>query len=162
MKKIKKIIQLFCFMSLIAACDPISYHDGEWYIKNYTDQTLTISFPPFHARKDGDVAAGDSLLVQLFHFEYKGKVIPYFDRLPQVMASYNEDVLLDVSCNVLSEHGDLLKRWRYIDKDLSGKQFFNESSWHYYQFHRSRDKEHITAVWVFDILPEDLIEENEH
>ena len=155
----KKVISLFATMLLIVACDPPQdYHVGEWYAKNYTEQTLTLSFPPDRYWQNKDVAPGDSVLIQIFYFEYKGKIIPYFDRLPQRMVYYSGE---NISLDLLSEQGDLLKRWRYLDKDLPGKQFFKETFWRYYERPGGRFTTAITAIWVFDIMPEDLIKKDD-
>jgi len=154
----RKIIFLLVIVLLFTECTPPqSYHYGEWYAKNHTEQTITLSFPPYERYwQSRDVAPGDSVLIQIYEFEYKEKIIPYFDRLPQRMASFSGE---DISLDLLSEQGDLLKRWRYLDKDLPGKQFFKETLWRYYEKIISGDK--ITAIWVFDIKPDDLIEKDD-
>ena len=157
----RKLILTSVVILLCAACDPYlsRYHSGTWFIKNCTDQTLTISFPPHHrVWENRDVAAGDSVSIHYCEFEWKSKVIPYFDRFLEDIAYYGDE---NISLDVLSEQGELLKRWRYLDKDLPGKQFFNESPWHYSQYHNKLDKVRITAKWVFEILPEDLIGEKD-
>ena len=141
---------------LCIMCERLSDHyTGEWYVKNNTEQTLTLSFPPYENYwQSKDVAPGDSVLIQIHEFEYKEKIKPYFDHLPQRMASFSGE---DISLDLFSEKGDFLKRWRYLDKDLSGKQFFKESSWRYHK----NPKASIYAIWVFDIMPEDLIEKDD-
>ena len=154
----RKIILLFVIMLLIVTCDPpIYYHKGEWYVKNYTEQTLTITFPLNENNwSNRKVLPGDSIGIAYFGFEYRGKTKPYFyGFMPPEMVSLGENLLL----NVLSENGNLLKKWYYLDKDLPDKQFFKESSWRYYENMRSGDK--ITAIWVFDIMPEDIIEKDD-
>ena len=156
----KKVISLFATMLLIVACDPLRfYHIGELYVKNYTDQTLTITFPIYkNSWFDMKIVPGDSICIGHLRFAYKGKIMPNFDTLFQeIMISSSEDKLL----NVLSEQGELLKKWSYTDKDLPDKQFFKESSWRYYERPGGYDPAGITAIWVFDIKPEDLIEKDD-
>ena len=156
----KKYFVILSVIMLFTSCDPPrGYHNGEWYAKNCTEQKLTISFPPDERYwVSRDIAPGDSVLILSHRFEYKGKIMPYFDRLPQIMVSYSGE---DISLNVLSEQGELLKKWSYLDKDLSGKQFFKETLWRYYERPGGSFEAAITATWVFDIMPEDLIEKDD-
>ena len=131
-------------------CEP-DYHRGEWYVKNYTDQTLTISFPP-HYWKNKDVVSGDSVLIQMFKFTEKAKTIPYFDLFPRTMVSYGYNTV-----KIVSKDSILLKTWNYSDRDLPDKQFFKESSWRYYK----NPKASMDAIWVFDIMPEDIIKKDD-
>jgi hypothetical protein len=47
-------------------------------------------------------------------------------------------------------------KWNYSDRNLSGKQFFKESSWRYYENIRTGGRTKKTGTWIFDILPEDI------
>jgi len=134
-------------------CEPLgSYYEGEWYVKNNTNQTLTLSFLPKRYWKNRDVAPGDSVPIQMSKFTEKVKTKPYFDLLPQTMVFYGDDIV-----EVLSKDSVLLKTWNYADKDQPDKQFFKESSWRYYK----NPKASMDAIWVFDIMPEDIIKKDD-
>ena len=65
--------------------------------------------------------------------------------------TYNENNYLRVE--VLSDEGELLRTWPLIESETSEDRFYEESSWRFY--HPKGD----TYVWVFDLLPEDLLPE---
>ena len=130
---------------------------GEWYIKNSTDQILTVYFPPFSYWKKMEI--GDSL--SLFD-SYNDP--PNFEDWPKFVARWYpkyEDMLLKIS----SENGTLLKAWCYSEKELPGKQLFKESSWRCYQLLCNNtyfsNSTYLRTIWVFDIFPEDLTGEGD-
>lgn len=50
----------------------------------------------------------------------------------------------------LDETSDPVRVWKRSEKDLPGKQFYNESSW------KLDDSKANFYVWIFEITPEDL------
>jgi hypothetical protein len=84
---------------------------------------------------------GDRLDEQDFSFQFDH----YFKKSAEAFGE-------DVSWQILSEHGEVLKTWGYSERDLPGRRFFEESSWdHYEQWEWSAGE-----FWNFTILPEDI------
>ncbi len=145
---------LLCFQ-----CEDDDRNVGTYYVKNQTDQTLHLLqngsgysiYTP-----GGIVAPGDS--IQFGSVSVRKKRQPRFEMwIQDEVARQGEEVSLKIS----SEEGLLLKEWRYLDRDQSGKQFFNESFWrHYDVFINDGARATITDVWVFTILPEDINQPN--
>jgi len=130
-------------------------HHGSWLVKNCTNQTLILDYPLYgNLRSSSEFAPGNSILIGSDYFPFEDKILPYFDRLGRQLINAG---VKDMSFNVLSKGNVLLKTWNYSDRDLPGKQFFKESSWRY----NENGKVIINAIWVFDIMPEDLIEKDD-
>jgi|GEM_PF-438950 len=158
----KKITLLFVITIIFTSCDPPQYaNKGDWYVKNSTNQTLTlIFFPQRKTIYSGplNVAPRDSIKAIAFVYSHTPSEEPYFDKW--IEANNNQGI--DTSIKVFSESGHLLKEWNIEDRYLSGKEFYKESSWKCYRYRSNYNGNFIGAKWVFEILPEDLIEEEEH
>lgn len=141
---------------VITACDPAQYGSA-YYVKNSTDQPLKLclggsddSIYPIV----GIVAPGDSAHFSGTSVVIRGKNKLYFDWFIQEQVSRWGD---EVSLKVSSPENSLLKEWDYLDRNQSGKQFFNESSWrHYDVFDGGKGIITLKDIWVFTILPEDI------
>ena len=155
----KKLVLLFIIAFIFTGCwEKLGGPSGKWYVKNNTDQVLKLAYSNHDFQSMGVkyVAPGDSIDIAVVIFEGKQKK-PYFSYWLERANHY------DLSFNVLSESGNLLKEWSYKDKDLPCKQLFNESSWKYYPNTKEQYQNggYIGAIWVFEILPEDLIGEKD-
>lgn len=95
--------------------------------KNNTDQILIITTSPF-IDTDAVVDPGDSVLVHSFSpFQYLGE--PTFDTFYD---AWNGKPEQEWCISICSKDGQLLKIWKYIDRNAEGRQFFNESYWRLY------------------------------
>ena len=81
-------------------------------------------------------------------FQFEGD--PTFDTLYGDISKENRTVSL------LSEDGKVLKTWSVKGKDAGGRQLFQESFWRKYQDGPTPEASGIHAVWVFDVIPEDI------
>ena len=158
----KKIALLFIFAFLFWGCwEDLSGPSGKWCIKNTTNQTLKLSDYPydFLPVTVKDVSPGDSIIIADVEFEGSPKK-PYFSYWLEIISRHGGEA---ASLKVFSESGILLEEWNYADRNLSGKQFFKESSWRYYPNieEQYQNGGYIGATWVFEILPEDLEEESD-
>jgi len=157
----KKFVHLLIipFLSVFASgCwENVTGPESRWYVKNNTDQLLKITYSPHDFLGIGvkDITLGDSICIQGI-FTAGGQRNLYFDELFELRIRPQYGGM--VSFTVLSESGYLSKEWHYGDKELPGKQFFNESSWRLYRY---KDGQYTSATWVFEIWPEDLIEKEE-
>lgn len=99
---------------------------------------------------DFNLLPGDSVLVHSFcPLLFKGD--PTFDTLYGDISKENRTVSL------LSEDGKVLKTWSVKGKDAGGRQLFQESLWRKYQDGPTPEAPGIIhAVWVFDVIPEDI------
>lgn len=156
----KKGFLLLSLMLLCTACDPPQYA-GDFYVKNLTDQTLQVSLgdpatDAYISILPGIIVApGDSVSRGGISIPVRKKKKPSFDQwIKGEVISHSEEI----SLRVFSKDQTLLKEWRLLAKDQPGKQFFDESFWRHYSVFREGAIVTITDVWIFDILPEDLIQ----
>lgn len=159
----KKTILLLCVVFSCSACFPTQYrYNGEWFVKNCTDYPLALIYPELNDDIDGfntlHIAPGDSTLISGFGFNTDTK--PRFDKWLEFAAGSVHQIL-----NVLSEDGDLLREWRYDEREMPGKQFYDESYWKCYpDIPGYTDDSVIKTVvisktaWVFEIMPEDIVD----
>ncbi len=126
----KKIAFIFAITLISISCDPkkwVATHATSWYAKNNTDQILIITTSPF-IDTDAVVDPGDSVLVHSFNpFQYLGE--PTFDTFYD---AWNGKPEQEWCISICSKDGQLLKIWKYIDRNAEGRQFFNESFWRLY------------------------------
>lgn len=159
MFSMKTIAFTFAITLIMIACDPddlLFTHDCYWYAKNNTDQTLIIitTPPALIDQPDAVVNPGDSVLInechQAIHFGSPSFELYYIIR--------DGKTYRNQSTSIYSEDGELLKEWKYIDKDAAGRQLFNESYWRIYDRKKPTDPEVPTRIYtgVFDIIPEDI------
>ena len=152
-KNIIKVVLIFCsYMSLSIMCEKFEdKYLGELFVKNCTDKTLIVKFSSSYNHY---IAPGDSVLVGGIFFLLEDKTMHCFDA---VMHDWHTSPPVPIEvCELLLGDSILLIKWNYSDRNLSGKQFFNESSWRYYENIRIGGRAAKTGTWVFDILPEDL------
>ena len=149
----KKIAFIFAITLISISCDPkkwVATHATSWYAKNNTDQILINTTSPF-IDTDAVVAPGDSVLVHSFNpFQYLGE--PTFDTFYD---AWNGKPEQEWCISICSKDGQLLKIWKYIDRNAEGRQFFNESFWRLYTKKYSHSDQ-LNFSWVFNILPEDI------
>jgi len=158
---IKIILLLSTMFSLNFQCGKENNPTGILYVKNCTDHNLYMNYPPYSFKQC--IKSGDSIYLYATSFPTEYGVI--FDavfskwRKAEPPLRYQDKE----ACKVLSEDGRLLKQWNFTDRNLYSKQFFNESAWRYYYeyFELYSNQTYFRATWVFDILPEDLIEEED-
>ncbi len=146
----KKLILFLGAALLCVSCDPpLNYNKAHWFVKNNTEQTLKID-NPFRSTVRS-IVPGDS--IEIYGTNFPPSKIVSFDYFGQRMI---EECGEDVAFNVVSEEDGLLKQYRYVDRDLVGKQFFKESSWFHYKINVSSQEVDKKYIWVFEILPEDI------
>ena len=154
----KKTVLLFVIAFVCTGCrwDILDGPTSNWYVKNNTGQTLMLSFYPhdFHIIGVNDVAPDDSIQIASIKSENGQRNLYFEDWLISINHPQYGGIM---SFKVFSESDNLLKEWKYENKELLGKQLFNESSWKLYQYNDGR---YTSATWVFEIWPEDLIEED--
>ena len=83
-------------------------------------------------------------------FQYLGE--PTFDTFYD---AWNGKPEQEWCISICSNDGQLLKIWKYIDRNAEGRQFFNESYWRLYTKKYSHSDQ-LNLSWVFNILPEDI------
>lgn len=153
----KKVLLLLCIALLGVSCKPWDFPGTRrsWLIDNHTDQTLILKCPfteslfddgPYEYREFEllpnstitiTVCSGRSKATLSYDFYYRTSAEKFGE---------------NVSWQILSEDGEVLKTWMYSDKDLADQRFFDESSWDYHE-----NWEFIVSEsWKFTILPEDL------
>lgn len=150
----KKLILLLGIMSLGFQCgpEPPDPNGGAWRIKNSTNQTLTITIPPYSVIQsyplDNNISPGDAIPLGFTSTDIEK--IPNFELIRRFWHGLAEE---DIYFEVLSSNGTTLVKWDYLNKDLPGKQFFKEGSW---QRKQSSKGDNIDVTWFFEILPEDI------
>jgi hypothetical protein len=159
MRKIMLIVLLLSPLFMAGSCEKFPTPDSSslWRIKNSTGQTLRITVPPrslivtypVSDPIDNRIVPEHPIALMLRDI-YDGPVPP-FDSLLDVWNNLTEE---DMFFEVFSNEGLLLARWNYSDKDMPGRQFFNESSWQYHE--EIGGEGEIKATWTFEILPEDI------
>ena len=145
-----KVSLFIVITSLLAGCwiTPDIKNDGYWNVVNHTDQSLRLTYSPYNKDFDiQEVAPGDSISVA--GWGYYPSIEPYFNYWLEQINTFGRDT----SFIVLSESGNLLKEWKYSERDSTGKQFYKESSWNYYRYQRGV---YVRATWTFEIESDDL------
>ena len=126
------------------------YNDGYWYIKNVASEPVCVRGYSNDGTEPVNILLDKGDSVELFFYGVDIRLDFGFDLLYK-NDSYNENNYLRVE--VLSDEGELLRTWPLIESETSEDRFNEESSWRFY--HPKDD----TYVWVFDLLPEDLLPE---
>lgn len=125
-------------------------NDGYWYIKNETPEPVYVRGYSNDGTEPVNILLDKGDSVKLFFYGVDVRLDFGFDLLYK-NDSYHENNYLRVE--VLSDEGELLRTWPLIESEASGDRFYEESSWRFY--HPKDD----TYVWVFDLLPGDLLPE---
>lgn len=161
MKKLILFLVVVVLFTMFSACINKwwEYYDPKiWSIYNATEQTLTLKCPIYESDKhiSNPIFASDFKYREL-ELEPKSrvlicrggipkKIIQEFDYyFTQSAEAFGEDV----SWQILSEDGAVLKIWNYSDRDLPDQRFFDKSEW--------RDTQ--SGLWPtfsFAITPEDI------
>jgi hypothetical protein len=158
----KKQVLFFCIALSCASCDFWNnWGDGQilrnWYVVNITEQILILKCPYSESLalndleyKEFEIRPGASVLIcggeksapgEKTAFDY------YFKKSAQALGN-------DVSWQILSENGEVLKTWTYSDKGISDQVFFERDRWWL-----EKVGVFISTVghWSFYIKAEDLI-----
>lgn len=110
-----------------------------WKFINNTGQDIYYNFDLEGERQ---IMPADKLSPLMSYYIWKGND-------PDFYILY--DMLVDAPLYIyLDETSDPVKVWKRSEKDLPGKQFYNESSW------KLDDSKANFYVWIFEITPEDL------
>ncbi len=162
------------FVIILAAltalsCDPDEHlipNVGAWYIKNNTDQVVVVS--TYLHLVNGD------LTETVIHHGKKGlfpndSVGIYAEAFPRRYAYAEFDTLYNIFYlfeeelspeewyfDVLSEDGEVLRRYHYADRDKAGHELFNEQSWRFVEEPANSNGLNQHRRWVFDLWPEDI------
>lgn len=149
----KKILFLAAALLCLASCDPgkwMSHHTLDWYIKNTSGKPFTVICSwGWGLDRPYDLPPGDSICFYS-HSPFRFEGDPTFDSLYGDIPKENRTVSL------LSGDGKLLKTWSVRGRDAGGRQLFRESFWRKYQDGPTPHSSSIHAIWVFDVLPEDI------
>lgn len=149
----KKIICILAVAVITISCTSPRYMDTHracWYVKNTTDKPIKIPLKSFSVA-DLIINPGDSDYVYAFN-PARHLGTPSFKLLYDMWDKIEES---DQRIDILSMDGELLKTWRFADKNAVGRQLFNESYWELYTKTYSQSDE-LNLTWVFDILPQDI------
>ncbi len=153
----KKLVIFICVMIFCSSCRLFNeWRDGklsvDWRVMNVTEQTLIFKYPYSSSILTDDfefmefeiepmsevvVCRGENLQRGSVYFD------SYFIRSAEMLGE-------DVSWQISSEDGVVLKTWRYLDKDLPDQRLFKEREWEAV----SHSLYH--SFWVFRIRPEDI------
>lgn len=125
-----------------------THYDAVWYVKNSTSQTISILPPPYGEFYSSITLASGEGVQFLRHRKYDDK--PYFGMILKFWQGWTEE---NISLEVVSSNGAPLMTWKMSDANLSGKQFFNESSWRYSM---SKENEEAISDWFFEITSDDI------
>ena len=119
-------------------------------MKNTSGESFTVSCSwGWGLDRPYDLPPGDSIgFFSCARPQFEGD--PTFDTLYGDISKENRTVSL------LSEDGKVLKTWSVKGKDAGGRQLFQESFWRKYQDGPTPEASGIHAVWVFDVIPEDI------
>jgi hypothetical protein len=153
------IIMAFCTICL-SSCNPLFWlfeDDGEggedteepipspyteWRLKNATMETIVLDYPIRELHKlitipqEIDTLIGWSRISDTDNF---------FDTFWSEAKGDSAFIKLN---------GEIVRVWRYDEKDIPGKQFFNKSSWIKL---KSSYNESPYTIWTFEITPEDIV-----
>ena len=100
-------------------------HYTYWYVKNATNEPISITTVPGHLMSILTIISGDSVCFHSFcPPQHWG--IPSFNGLYDI---WKKTAVQDQHTDILSNEGSLLKSWNYADRDAEERQFFNESYW---------------------------------
>ena len=150
----KKIFVLCIIILGGVSCDPpehLKTHYTYWYVKNATNEPISITTVPGHLMSILTIISGDSVCFHSFcPPQHWG--IPSFNGLYDI---WKKTAVQDQHTDILSNEGSLLKCWNYADRDAEERQFFNESYWRLYMKKYSHSDE-LNFTWVFDIYPTDI------
>lgn len=127
----KKIFVLCIIILGGVSCDPpehLKTHYTYWYVKNATNEPISITTVPGHLMSILTIISGDSVCFHSFcPPQHWG--IPSFNGLYDI---WKKTAVQDQHTDILSNEGSLLKSWNYADRDAEERQFFNESYWRLY------------------------------
>ncbi len=145
----KKIILCLGIAAICAGCKYRDEYFTTWIVKNATNQTIKLSPPPFYPYTLSNVLSPGAER-EIYYREGFGDS-PAFDVLLVNWPGWAEE---NIVFEILSSDGTSLKQWRCSDKNYSGKQFFNVSSWK--SSHYNGNSDDPRSGWTFEILPEDI------
>ena len=151
----KRLIVFFCVAMMCASCKP--WGDGNrsvrWYVHNTTEQTLIFKCPYSESLLSDDyeyrefeivqsingteICRGENLKNSQTSLDY------YFKRSAEVLGE-------DVSWQILSKDGVVLKTWKYSEARESEQRFFYNEEWGWEGFLSS------SGVWRFYIIDDDI------
>ncbi len=126
-------------------------------MENQTGQTIVLKIPRYSIEEkyhfsDHTLAFWEYVYITGHHFEIGEEL-----RFEYVFGLWG-NVGKDSAFEVYSIDGTLLKKWIRSDDELSGKQFFNESSWDMDRSEFDDEYPHIDILWTFHITEEDIIQ----
>lgn len=146
-KKIFAAVTL-CMAALSVACKKtiddipiLSSYYLEWYIRNGTDKTLYYRYNTMDVREP--LLPGDRNEVTSRWVKADDKYADFYKIDHWAMERHTLYIYADETSD------DPLHVWTRTERDLPGKQFYNETSW-------LLVKQRGVFSWTFDITPEDL------
>lgn len=145
----KKILLCLSLAAMCAACCYEDEYFTTWTVRNATNQTILLSPTSFAEHVYWYALAPGSEREFYHRKDYNER--PAFNTLMVNWKGWADE---NIALEILSSDGTLLRQWKYTDRDISGRQFFNESSWDFEYFMGNGDDPR--ASWVFTIQPGDL------
>ncbi len=153
----KRIISVILIVISSVSCDPEIYlsggHESEWFIKNNTDVTFSVSWMYDDIYEKVQIAPGDSIALGVVR-SIRSIGDPKFSYITEIVGSGDDKGLI-----FYSENGFPIRHWRWSQRNDSGRQLFDESLWRKYvrdQQPQPDRKGYLDVTWVFDVFSEDL------
>ena len=149
----KKLILLFCIALFCISCDP-PRNGWNWVVVNNTGQALTLKFPYMGIDQTYILQPWERVAITKIHTtNVEERYNLNFDYYFEMVAGRHGD---DVSWQLLSEDGIVLRTWDYSDRGLPDQRFFEESAWIKKPGPGQGAFIIATYSWTFNILREDI------
>lgn len=139
-----RLIILTLPLMILSACDPnewLESHRSEFYIKNSTNNTLTISTNPQKTSREMIVSPNDSIIIYGSGRCLGDKMFPPF-----------EDIHVFEDIYVYDTEGNVFREWHLEDMTTEEHSIFKEEVWKHYKEHIEGPK--YAFIWVYDICNE--------
>lgn len=150
----KKIVLLFIIALTNVGCgDDSIFYRTAWNVRNSTDQTLYIAFPPYSQRLwnfPSMLAPGET---GVFYDRLGYSKEQDFELMRVLWGDWEEE---NISLEVRSANGTRLVEWKLSEVNQPDKNFFKESSW---RFSTTTDDTEMEVVvdWSFEITQNDIL-----
>jgi hypothetical protein len=157
----KKLLLFFCVVLFCISCvnDWWNYYTTKvWAIENHTNRTLVLRCPYSESESRSNPVLASDFEYREFKAAPTTRTVicksaiplehePWFDfYFTKSVEAFGENV----SWQIFSEDGEMLKTWNYSNKDLSDQRFFDRFAW---------DDTREWGLWgsfTFDIRTEDI------
>lgn len=137
----KKLIGFTLLLMILSSCDPVEWlagHDSKFYIKNLTNNTLTITTYPQKTSREFIVAPNDSIMIYGSGRSLGDKIFPPF-----------EDIHVFEDIYVYDTEGNVFREWHMEDMTAEEHSIFKEETWKHYK--EQMEGPEYAFIWVYDI-----------